>query len=369
MDQIANRLKFLGTEPAWIIEGLVLLAIIILANIAGRVVIAHFCRKFEGIDNLWIEALLEVFLKPFSLFVWVIGISYALVHLSAHLWISGFLSGAGNIGYLAAPLCISWLAYRWQRAVTKNFAKKQGLVEGEDWRRVDIVCKLVSLLVIFFTILIVLELVGVEWHGLLAITGVGGFIVGYAGKDALANFFGGLMIYLTRPFSVGESIKIPERNIEGTVEEVGWYLTLIRGLDKKPLYAPNSIFSTLVVINLSRITHLQIHEVLKIGYQYLGAVPGIIRDIESFLVESPHVETVFAPQVYLSEFGLNMVSLKIKACIRGKEFLAFARLKQEVMLRIMEIIAAHGVDMSVLPTAIELTKPRVETLPALLKRT
>ena len=61
-------------------------------------------------------------------------------------------------------------------------------------------------------------------HLLDAITGlgIGGIAVGFAAKDLFANLLGGLTIYLDRPFTVGEWIRSPDKNIEGTVEQIGW---------------------------------------------------------------------------------------------------------------------------------------------------
>ena len=54
------------------------------------------------------------------------------------------------------------------------------------------------------------------FQGLLAFGGIGGIAVGFAARDLLANFLGGLSVYLDRPFAVGDWIRSPDRQIEGT---------------------------------------------------------------------------------------------------------------------------------------------------------
>ena len=88
----------------------------------------------------------------------------------------------------------------------------------------------------------------------------------FAAKDLLANFFGGLTIYLDRPFAVGDWIRSPDREIEGTVERIGWRLTLIRTFDKRPLYIPNAVFTTIAVENPSRMHNRRIYETIGIRY-------------------------------------------------------------------------------------------------------
>ena len=87
-------------------------------------------------------------------------------------------------------------------------------------------------------LLTLLQTLGLSISGLMAFGGMGGIAVGFAAKDILANFFGGLFIYTDRPFSVGDWIRSPDRDIEGTVEKIGWRVTRIRTFDKRPLYIP-----------------------------------------------------------------------------------------------------------------------------------
>ena len=82
---------------------------------------------------------------------------------------------------------------------------------------------------------------------------MGGIAVGFAARDLLANFLGGLSIFMDRPFAVGDWIRSPDREIEGTVEDVGWRVTRIRTFDQRPLYVPNSVFSTVALENPSRL--------------------------------------------------------------------------------------------------------------------
>ncbi len=53
----------------------------------------------------------------------------------------------------------------------------------------------------------------------MAAGGIGGLAIGFAAKDILANFFGGVTVFIERPFNIGDWIIISEKGIEGTVEE------------------------------------------------------------------------------------------------------------------------------------------------------
>ena len=77
---------------------------------------------------------------------------------------------------------------------------------------------------------------------LLAFGSIGAASLGFAGKDVIANFCSGLMLHITRPFVIGDEIMLPEKNLEGNIEEIGWFKTSIRDKEKRAVYLPNNFF-------------------------------------------------------------------------------------------------------------------------------
>ena len=113
--------------------------------------------------------------------------------------------------------------------------------------------------------MIVLQVWGLNLAPLIAFGGIGAAAIGFAGKDVIANFFGGLMLHINRSFMVGDLIQMPDSHLEGYVEEIGWYLTTVRE-KKKGRYTCPMRFSRMRVINGARMTHRRIEE--KIGVRY-----------------------------------------------------------------------------------------------------
>ena len=75
--------------------------------------------------------------------------------------------------------------------------------------------KLLRTAIVITSALVILQTLGFSISGVLAFGGIGGIAVGFAAKDMLSNFFGGLMIYLDKPFKRGEWIRSPDRELEG----------------------------------------------------------------------------------------------------------------------------------------------------------
>ena len=128
-----------------------------------------------------------------------------------------------------------------------------------------------------------MQTLGYSLSGILAFGGVGGLAVGFAAKDMLANFFGGWMIYVDKPFRVGDWISSPDRNIEGTVEYIGWRQTRIQTFARRPLYVPNATFMSISVENPSRMQNRRIKQCFGLRYGDNDKVNLILEDVRSYL--------------------------------------------------------------------------------------
>ena len=159
--------------------------------------------------------------------------------------------------------------------------------------------------------LVIIQTLGYSVSGLLAFGGVGGLAVGFAAKDLLANFFGGLMIHLDRPFTIGDWISSTDREIEGVVESIGWRLTIIRAFDKRPIYIPNSLFTQIVVKNPSRMTNRRIYEAIGVRYEDASKVSSITQQIRELLKGDPEIDSQQTIIVNLNQFSPSSLDIII----------------------------------------------------------
>jgi Small-conductance mechanosensitive channel len=85
------------------------------------------------------------------------------------------------------------------------------------------------------------------------------------------------MIYLNRPFIVGDWIQVPEYQIDGTVEDIGWHMTCIRGQDKKAIYLPNSLLLKVVILNPQRMSHREFSQRLYLRAQDAVRIADVVK--------------------------------------------------------------------------------------------
>lgn len=204
------------------------------------------------------------------------------------------------------------------------------------------------------TALVIMQTLGYSVSGVLAFGGIGGLAVGFAAKDLLANFFGGLMIYLDRPFKVGDWIRSPDKQIEGTVEDIGWRQTRIRTFDKRPLYVPNATFANISVENPSRMTNRRIYEYVGVRYDDSAQLTGIIAEVKSMLLAHPEIDTKQTLIVNFDRFGPSSLDFFIYTFTKTTNWIRFHEIKQDVMVNVMNIIEKNGASIAFPTTTVHL---------------
>ncbi|MEO5733940.1 MAG: mechanosensitive ion channel family protein, partial [Rubrivivax sp.] len=244
-------------------------------------------------------------------------------------------------------VCGAWFLLRFAGKFGRNVTDTR-IKRGEDIDRttVDALVKLARLVVVILALLTAAQTLGFQITGLLALGGVGGIAVGFAAKDLLANFFGGLAIYLDRPFSVGEWIRSPDKAIEGTVEYISWRHTRVRAFNKNPIYVPNSLFSSIVVENPSRMSHRRIKETIGLRYDDFGVVAPVVAGIKAMLQAHEGIDNAETLIVNFARFGDSSLELMVYTFTKTRVWVDFHEIKQDILLKIGTIIESHGAQIA-----------------------
>lgn len=298
-------------------------------------------RRASETRNIWDDALLEASRKPAVWLVWVIGVNFA-AGVAARVMESTWYQLVGPINRVAVLFLGSLFLINFIKRVEVNLVDPNYLAVPHDETTVRAIGKLARISVIITAVLVAMQMFGYSIGGVLAFGGIGGIAVGFAAKDLLANFFGGLMIYLDRPFSVGDWVRSPDKEIEGTVEDIGWRLTRIRTFDKRPLYIPNSIFANISVENPSRMLNRRIYETIGVRYEDMAQVKSIVDDVKSMLENHPAIDSSLTLMVNFNQFAPSSLDFFIYTFTHTTNWVEFHQIKQDVLLQVAEIISARG---------------------------
>ena len=332
----------------WILEVFVVVLLALVVNFFLKRFLRRLKTQLSKTKNPWDDAVIDAAGRPATLLVWIIGLSFAAEIVVRETGTELFELGT-PVRSVGIIITIAWFLTRLIRELEKGYIERNQQApsdESMDRATIEAFGKMLRLAVIITASIVGLQTMGVSVSGVLAFGGIGGIAIGFAAKDLLSNFFGGLMIYLDRPFSVGDWIRSPDREIEGTVEYIGWRLSRIRTFDLRPLYIPNSIFTNIVVENPSRMQHRRIYETIGIRYDDIAQMNAIVADVSNMLVAHEAINEKQTLMVNFNAFAPSSVDFFVYAFTHTKNWGEFHGIKQEILLKISDIIEGHNAEIA-----------------------
>ena len=347
MDLISSWVEsvsaLVGLKP-WSLTVFLIILAALLIDFIQRKLMKRLEALVASTTNLWDDAVFKAGARPLSLVVWLIGITLAAqvipVQGENQLLGTGLVTNIRQIGILFA---IAWFLVAFVKHIEENIIESA----RRDGREIDqttiyALGRVLQITIVVTVILIALDNLGFSISGLMAAGGIGGLAIGLAAKDMLANFFGGVTVYIDRPFSVGDWIVLQEKNIEGVVEDIGWRQTTIRKFDKRPIYVPNAIFTTASVENPSRMTNRRIYEVIGLRYKDLDRMEAITDNVREMLTSHDEIDEKQTLMVHFDTFNASSIDFFIYCMTHTVNWQRYHRVKQDVLLKIGEIVNEHG---------------------------
>ena len=332
--------QLITQQNTYVLQAFLVIFGLLILDLIQRKVLKRLHLKAEKTKNRWDDAIIESIKKPISLIIWAAGL-YLATEIIQEATGAVIFDAVEPIRDTVIIGAIAWFLVRLIKHGERNF------IQGEkevDPTTVDAIAKLLKMAVVITALLVVLQTLGFSISGVMAFGGIGGIAVGFAAKDLLANFFGGLTIYLDRPFTVGDWIRSPDRDIEGTVEQIGWRLTCIRTFDKRPLYVPNSVFTTIAVENPSRMFNRRIYETIGIRYDDAGKMRTIVDKVKDMLNNHPEIDTGQMMIVNFNSFAPSSLDFFVYTFTKTTDWMYYHEVKQDVMLKIINIIEEEGAE-------------------------
>jgi len=242
-------------------------------------------------------------------------------------------------------LVIVWFASLLLDGLTKVWGKKAESTESRlDDQLVPLVRKSGKVFLYVIGIVLFLQNLGYSVASLLAGLGLGGAAVALASRDTLANFFGSLVIFVDRPFHVGDWIEMD--GIEGTVEEVGLRTTRIRTFANSLITMPNSMLTTSAIENWSRMQKRRIK--MNIGVTYDTGpekMEELVQGIRKIIEKDDKLHHDFY-LVNFNEFGPHSLDVFIYCFTVTTVWAEFLAAKQDFMLEIMKLVDDLGLEFA-----------------------
>lgn len=165
-------------------------------------------------------------------------------------------------------------------------------------------------------VITVAGIVGVETTSLAALIGATGFAIGLALQGNLANFAGGLVILILKPFKAGDFIEA--QGEAGTVKEITIFHTVLNTIQNIRVMIPNGALASGTLKNYSAEATRRTE--LNIGISYSADIKLARKVVFSVLENDPRVLKVPAPECRVSALADSSVNLLIRAWAKTEEF-------------------------------------------------
>ena len=243
-----------------------------------------------------------------------------------------------SIALIVSMTWIVWRAVRWSLRRVRNRALARGLAGTGSLMLLGE--RILKAVIFSVGILAVLGNLGFNMSTALAGLGIGGLAIGFGAQQTIANLFGGVSVLGDEVFRVGDVCRFGDRT--GVVEDIGLRSTRIRTDERTLVAIPNGTVATINLENLSRRDKILFQT--KLGLRPESKpdhVRFVLAEIRRLLYSHAKVETN-SVRVRLTDISGSSLSVEVVAYILTRDFNEFAGVREDLLLRIMDVLEDSG---------------------------
>lgn len=213
-----------------------------------------------------------------------------------------------------------------------------------DDQLIPVAQKIVILVIWTLGLLYILESLDINITALLAGISIGGLAIALAAQDTVKNFFGSIMIFLDKPFQIGDWVNFDEG--DGTVEEVGLRSTRIRTFANSVVYIPNGKLADKVINNMGLRKYRRFKTDIGITYDTdPRAIDAFIEGIRAVIMTHPTTRKDYF-EVHLNSFGTSSINILLYCFFEAPDWTAELRGRHDIMFGIMILAKDLGVEFA-----------------------
>ncbi len=319
---------------------------LLLAFVFGRIVRAIAVRLLKRLLTKWEMPSTSIIVlksigKPLSLFtsVSLIGIFQPVLRLPVD--VSAFIVLAIDV---SLPVLAIIMAYRFVDLLSIRAEQlAERTVSLMDDQLIPILRKTIKFFVILAGFVLLLQHLGFDITALLAGISIGGLALAFAAQDTIRNMFGSVMLFLDRPFTVGDWVTF--EGVDGCVEEVGFRSTRLRTLADTLVTVPNGRLADMTVDNFGLRVFRRYRTTLGVVY---STPPEVMKEFITELrrIISDHPATVNNDPrslVHFREFASSSLNIEVQIYIDCSNMANEWRAREELNFAFLELAGRLGV--------------------------
>ncbi len=360
--QFFEQLIWGNTVKAYCLFGGIILLGLLLKRFVSRVLSQLLFKLFKKFaDEVKMDTFIALLLKPIEFFITLFSLYLAVNQLKHPLDVAVFhynkvidkvkVPQEFTIGdfldktfLFLMILSFFWIILRIIDFVAHVFMYRAIKSDNKaDDQLVPFLKELFKFVVCFIGFFVLLGYV-FEVNALSLITGlgIGGIAIALAAKESLENLIGSFTIFIDKPFTVGDLVKVD--GVEGTIEKVGFRSTILRSVDKTTIIIPNRAMIDGVLENLTRRNFRRVKFNIGIVYETeANNIKKIIAGINDFLAQNPNTSD---STVTFDSFADSALNIQVLYLVQNIDFNAYLKTKEEINFKIIEIVHQYGSDFA-----------------------
>ena len=342
----AGHTKIFGIETWQIVGVVILLAISFLLFYVIKKIAFFILRKIQynitKNRNREVNAVLKKLAHPISLLIVISFIDRVFPSLQFGLDVNKMAFLGLNI---AQTIFWIYVFLKLVQVVMRIYAEFTKSTHGKlDDQLVPILNKFLNGIVIFLGILKLLTLFGIDATTVIAGASIGGLAVALASQDTVKNLIGTFMIFLDKPFHIGDWIEAD--SVVGTVEEVGFRSTRIRAADTSIIQIPNSKLAEIVINNKGLRLYRRYKTNLGLRYDTPPElIEAFVKGVKEIIIAHP--ETLSnSYNVEFTGFGDSALLIMVNVYFKSLEWGTEQSSKHRLHIGIVKLAAALGVEFA-----------------------
>ena len=237
---------------------------------------------------------------------------------------------------------LAWLAFMifnaiaW--AVIYNMPEDNKSLEAVIARNAIRILGFMSALTIFY---FTSQEIGIAVGPIIASFGVSSIAIGLGVKPYIENIVGGLTLFLNRPMEIGDFCELG--GVTGTIEDIGLRSTLIRTVDRKLIYVPNTVVSTAKIVNHSQRDKHTFERIISLSYDSIHEqLAETMENLRNMLASHPKLSE---ERISLGSLNYEVIDIDLFTYILTKDSDQAAEIEEEILLKIDEVLDFMGAEV------------------------
>lgn len=346
MEEVNRFINIISNSPFEVVfvALLIFIGFILFKRFFIKYICFYFCKFIKSTENTLDDKIYESLEKPLRFLITILGAYFSLMYISGTIYQDELTLINQKILKCGLVIFFTWIVYN----VTMENSLLYNRIRRKYTDKVNkIVFPFISIIIRLLSLIAAISILSREFgfSGFITGLGVSGVVIALAAQETFSNLFGGMVILVDRPFSIGDWIKTAD--VEGIVKEISFRSTKIRTFAQALVTVPNSKLANSYIMNWTERKRRELSFKLPLDYGTKSdKIKKVVESIEKFLLNDTRVDKEIII-VSFDSFSDHSLDIFIYFYTNIMDYVAYKKVKQDINIKIMEILESEKVKLAI----------------------